>query len=52
MPRRLLVVITAEVADDVLGDFVRGRAGSAQERALLARTWSCDGGAGLDERAA
>jgi hypothetical protein len=36
MPRRLLVVITAEVADDVLGDFVRSRAGGDAEMLVVA----------------
>jgi hypothetical protein len=36
MPRRLLVVITAEVADDVLNDFVRSRAGVDAEMLVVA----------------
>jgi len=36
MPRRLLVVITAEVADDVLNDFVRSRAGADAEMLVVA----------------
>ena len=36
MPRRLLVVITSEVADDVLRDFVRSRGGDDAEMLVVA----------------
>src|SRR5664279_790797 len=36
MPRRLLVVITTEVADDVLHDFVRKRGGDDAEMLVVA----------------
>ncbi len=36
MPRRLLVVITTEVADGVLRDLVRGRAGDDAEMLVVA----------------
>src|ERR1035437_322454 len=36
MPRRLLVVITTEVADDVLRDFVRSRGGDDAEMLVVA----------------
>jgi hypothetical protein len=36
MPRRLLIVITVEVADDVLRDFVRSRAGDDAEMLVVA----------------
>jgi hypothetical protein len=36
MPRRLLVVVTAEVADGVLRDLVRGRAGDDAEMVVVA----------------
>ena len=36
MPRRLLVVITTEVADGVLRDFVRSRGGDDAEMLVVA----------------
>lgn len=36
MPRRMLVVITSEVADDVLRELVRGRAGEDAEMLVVA----------------